>query len=87
MAGTNAMPAVLTLLGRDGCCLCQDMRIALDHAIRSIDLRVEEVDITGNAKLEAEYGWHIPVLLSGDEEICRHYFDEAQFRVWLTRLP
>lgn len=76
--------AVLTLLGRDGCHLCEDMRGALKPWAARFHFAVEEVDIGGQAELEARYGWDIPVLLAGDAVICWHFLDERALREWLS---
>jgi hypothetical protein len=47
-------------------------------------LRLREVDICGQAELEARYGWDIPVLAYGAEEICRHFFDLKSFQSKLS---
>lgn len=75
--------AALTLLGRDGCHLCVDMRSALKPWIARFDLIVQEIDIGGKPELEARYGWDIPVLLAGGGEICRHFLDEGALQSWL----
>jgi hypothetical protein len=77
---------VLTLLGRDGCHLCADMRTALQPWAARFNFRVEEVDISGQPELEARYGWDIPVLLCGKTEVCRHFLDEGALRAWLRGL-
>ena len=74
----------LTLLGRDGCHLCDDMRVALKPWATRFHFNVEEVDITGKPELESRYGWDIPVLMAGETEICRHYLDERSLRDWLS---
>lgn len=84
-SGFDAQAPVLTLLGRAGCHLCEDMRAALSNQTARLGLTIEEVDISGNAELEARYGWEIPVLLAGEYEICRHYLDEAELARWLSR--
>ncbi len=72
----------LTLLGRTGCHLCEDMRAALQPWAARFAFDIEEIDITGQPDLEARYGWDIPVLFSGETEICRHYLDEAALRAF-----
>lgn len=78
---SEALP-VLTLLGRAGCHLCEDMRAVL--AKQAAGLHIEEIDITGKPELEARYGWDIPVLLAGEHEICRHYLDGNALERWLS---
>lgn len=76
---------VLTLLGRSGCHLCEDMRAALNQWAARFAFTIRELDITGNPALEARYGWEIPVLLTEDgREICRHDLDDAALRAWLS---
>ncbi len=74
----------LTLLGRNGCHLCEDMRAALQPWSARFQFAVEEVDITGKPELEARYGWDIPVLLAGETEICRHFLDSQALQSWIT---
>lgn len=76
--------SVLTLLGREGCHLCEEMRAALYDRAARFPFKVREIDITGNTELESRYGWDIPVLLAGDSEICRHFLDEAALKCWLS---
>lgn len=78
------MNETLTLLGRNGCHLCEEMRAALSPWAARFGFSVEEVDITGKAELEARYGWDIPVLLAGEAEICRHFLDAKSLQDWLT---
>jgi hypothetical protein len=79
--------AVLTLLGRGGCHLCEEMRAGLEPWAARFQFSVEEVDISGKAELEARYGWGIPVLLAGETEICRHFLDRQALQAWLTGSP
>ena len=60
--------AVLTLLSRPYCHLCEEMAAAL----RSLGIAVTEVDIDADPRLEELYGEHIPVLLKDGVELCRH---------------
>lgn len=75
---------VLTLLGRGGCHLCDDMRVALKPWVARYGFAVEEIDITGNNELETRYGWEIPVLLAGKTEICRHFLNLKALQTWLS---
>lgn len=74
----------LTLLGRAGCHLCEDMHAALKPWAARFNFAIESVDISGKAELEAGYGWDIPVLMAGDVEICRHFLDTKSLQDWLT---
>ena len=74
--------SVLTLLGRSGCHLCEDMRAALKPWAARFHFDVEEVDISGKAELESRYGWDIPVLMAGETEICRHFLETKALQAW-----
>lgn len=80
----NDQRPALTLLGREGCHLCEDMRAALKPWAARFHFDVEEVDIAGKPGLEARYGWEIPVLMAGETVICRHFLDERALRGWLS---
>jgi Ser/Thr protein kinase RdoA (MazF antagonist) len=84
MSGSTVQVPVLTLLGRTGCHLCEDMRAALGQCTARFHFSLEEVDITGQPELEARYRWDIPVLMAGASEICRHYLDERALQTWLA---
>lgn len=80
----NDVPPVLTLLGRDGCQLCEEMRVGLNARTAHFPIRVVEIDIAARPELEARYGWDIPVLLAGEREICRHFLDQQALQAWLS---
>lgn len=40
--------------------------------LRSLGVEFEEVDVDADARLEALYGEHVPVLLKDGAELCRH---------------
>ncbi len=62
----------LTLLTRDGCRLCDEMKEVVRHVQRSHDLVLTEVDIAAQPHLERRWGTEIPVLLDGGRVIARH---------------
>ena len=55
----------LTLYGRPGCHLCDDARRALEAA----GIAFEEVDVSRDPALEAEYGVLVPVVEAGGHEV------------------
>jgi hypothetical protein len=59
---------VVTLLGKAGCCLCDDARRAVEavRATRAFDL--EELDVSLDPVLYRRYGERIPVVLVDGEE-------------------
>lgn len=75
----------LVLYSRSGCRLCEDMLAALRSRLGA-DLPVTIVDVDGDPALEARYGEHVPVLFSGETEICRHRLDAAKLTACLSAI-
>jgi len=75
----------LTLLTRAYCHLCDEMRDALEPVARASGATVEEVDVDSQPALEARWGEHVPVLLAGERELCRHRLDRAALVAYLAR--
>ncbi|MEM9601836.1 MAG: glutaredoxin family protein [Pseudomonadota bacterium] len=65
----------ITLLGRRGCHLCDDASLALSALADTLGIQVIETDVDHDAALRARFDVHVPVLLHGDTEICRHALD------------
>ena len=74
------MAVTLTLIVRDRCHLCDDMRDALHAFAREFNFDVRELDVDGDPELLARYHVDVPVLLRDGEEICHHFFDLAALR-------
>lgn len=68
---------------RAGCPLCEEMAEAVRG--RMGEHLLVETDVDTDAALKARYGWDVPLLFSGDAEICRHEFDAVAFAGWLKR--
>lgn len=62
----------LTLLTRDGCRLCDEMKEVVRQLQRSHPLALVEVDISTQPELERRWGTEIPVLFDGGRVIARH---------------
>jgi len=73
----------LTLLVRDYCHLCDEMRAGLEPLLAGSRARLEQVDVDGDPALEARWGDKVPVLLAGDRELCHHRLDRAALARWL----
>jgi len=41
------------------------------------------VDVDSDPALKARYGWDVPLLFSGDTEICRHQLNLPALQEWL----
>ena len=54
---------VLTIYSRPGCHLCDEMKAIVQRVARTMPISVEEIDISTNPALEAQYGLEIPVLM------------------------
>jgi hypothetical protein len=74
----------LTLLVRDYCHLCDDMRADLQVVLAG-RVSVELVDVDDDALLEARWGDKVPVLLAGEQELCHHRLDRVAVAQWLAR--
>ena len=75
--------ALLTLLYREDCGLCEEMLAELDALGRRVPLpALEQVDVDSDAELARRHGLHIPVLLLDGTVVCRTRLDSDE----LTRL-
>ncbi len=72
----DATPRRLVLYGRRDCPLCEEMRVALEPWPARLGFQLDLVDIESDEVLERRYGFKVPVLAEGDEEICHHFLDE-----------
>jgi hypothetical protein len=81
--------AVLTLLSRAYCHLCDEMRDAVHPVAAVYDAAVIEVDIDAYPRLEAEFGDAVPVLMLGAPadgvELCRYHFDRSAVEAALRK--
>lgn len=75
----------LTLLGKPGCHLCEEAREVLARVAADLGVPWEEADVTGDARLYAEYGDRIPVVLLDGKEHGYWTVDEARLRRDLAR--
>lgn len=71
---------ILTLMFREYCGLCHQMRDALQPLQAELGFDVEIVEIDDFPELEAKYDELVPVLLHGDVEICHYFLDEQALR-------
>lgn len=67
----------LTLYGRPGCHLCDDMRAALEAFRPQHDFSLREIDVDSDPALVERYGRLIPVLADSNGEICHYFLDPA----------
>ena len=76
---------VLTLYGRLGCPLCDDMAAALAPHLASRVIQLEKVDVDTDPDLKARFGWDVPLLFEGEIEICRHELGAAAWEAWFNK--
>ena len=70
---------------RAGCHLCDDMIAGLrDLQIRT-PFELSVIDIDRSVALEERYGKRVPVLASGDTELCQYYLDVAKVNDFLGK--
>ncbi|ULJ69056.1 glutaredoxin family protein [Wielerella bovis] len=74
---------ILTLMFREYCSLCHQMRDALQPLQAELGFDVEIVAIDDFPDLEEKYNELVPVLLHGDTEICHYFLDEPALRDYI----
>jgi glutaredoxin len=52
----------LLLYSRAECCLCEDMKDAIEQVAARIPVQLEEVDVDSSADLRERFGSDVPVL-------------------------
>ncbi|HUK37116.1 MAG TPA: glutaredoxin family protein [Vicinamibacterales bacterium] len=70
----------VTIYSRPGCHLCDEMKAIVQKVARTVPLSIEEVDISTDASLEAEYGLEIPVLFVAGTKAAKFRVDEQELR-------
>jgi exonuclease III len=60
------------------------MRDALAPLAARFGWTVEEIDIDADPMLEKRWSDHVPVLLVGDRELCRHRIDATTVKAFLS---
>jgi hypothetical protein len=71
--------AGLTLLGRPGCGLCEEMLEELQRLAAAVPLPpINELDVDDDPVLLRRHGLDIPVLLLDGVVVCRHRLDRQE---------
>lgn len=73
----------LTLYGRAGCHLCEDMASQLDRLREELGFDYRLVDVDADPDLAARYDLLVPVLAWGEEVLCHYFLDVAVLRARL----
>jgi len=79
------MGGTLTLYSRPGCHLCADMKAVVEPVAHQLGWTVEEVDISADPALEAQFGTEIPVLLVNGRQAFKYRVDNRDLRQRLRR--
>jgi len=70
----------VSIYSRPGCHLCDDMKAVVHKVARTIPLSIEEIDISKDAALEAEFGLEIPVLFVAGKKAAKYRVGEEELR-------
>jgi len=82
MGPDESLPELI-LYSRAWCHLCEEMLSQLQQ-LGVVGLRIEVIDVDGDADLECRFGEDVPVLMHGDTELCRHRLDPQRVRAYLA---
>lgn len=74
----------VTLVTRSGCHLCDDARAVLSRVLGLLGTPWSEVDVDADARLVAEYGDYVPVILVDGRTHGYWRVDEERLRTALT---
>lgn len=77
---------VLTLMFREYCGLCHQMRDELMSLQDEYGFTLETVEVDDFPELEEKYNELVPVLLHGTTEICHWHLNEPHLRAYLDSL-
>jgi hypothetical protein len=80
----GAGTARVRLLSKPGCHLCDDLRPLLAQALAGPGLAYDEVDITTDVALYAQYWDQIPVVLVDGEVVAVHRLDRDRLLAALS---
>jgi thioredoxin reductase (NADPH) len=60
------------------------MEAAIQPLLTEYGVTLQVIDVDSDPALEARYDERVPVLLSGEAEICHYFLDEAKVRAVLA---
>jgi glutaredoxin len=76
----------VTLYGKPGCHLCEEARAVVDRVRARRPFELEEVDITRDPALEAEYRERIPVIAIDGQEALELVIEASELERCLARI-
>ena len=78
-----AAGAVLHVMMRGGCSLCDHLVLALELLRPRYRFTYAKVDVDADPELAERYGSRVPVLVAGTEEICEGHCEPALIEAFL----
>ena len=75
----------LTVYGRAGCHLCEEMIEALRSLQGRFRFEIAVVDVDSEPELERRHGQAVPVLMHGGRELCRHRLETDAVATYLAK--
>jgi glutaredoxin len=76
----------VTLFGKPCCHLCEEARETVLAAREGHPFELEEVDVSADPRLNAEYGERIPVVAVNGEETAEFHVDRSALIAALDRV-
>lgn len=73
----------LRVFSRPGCHLCEILIEELEPMCRASAVRVTVVEVDDRPEWVARFGSRVPVVCSGDREICGYPLDRGAVLAWL----
>jgi glutaredoxin len=79
-----AGPFELTLLTRAGCHLCDQALRQIEPLVSKLGAQLRLVDVDSDRVLREDYGFDVPVVFLGNQEIARHRINPQTIRAALS---
>lgn len=79
------MSKQLSLYVRQGCHLCEAFIEELQAKQDKWQFTVKLIDVDLEPLLIDRYGADVPVLMAGEHEICRHFFDPGKLNIYIEQ--
>jgi len=74
----------LTLYARKDCCLCDEMKIAIDEVSAKIIFELETIDVDMSPALQEQFGAQVPVLFIDGRKVFKYRVTTEQLARRLT---
>jgi len=81
------VPRALTVYSRSDCHLCEEMIAGLQDLQARFVFELRVVDVDADPDLVRRLGEHVPVLMDGKRELCRHRLQPASLAAYLAKMP